>query len=132
VVTVTEERKGLIYVLRAAKGVNVPSVVADRILASRWFAGVKAESRESGYAAARSRVIPDYRPETEEIRDQYAKAFGWQVEARLEIFDRWLASVKAEAWDEGALWAAVECDVIRDESVPWLALGDNPYRQGVE
>lgn len=45
---------------------------------------------------------------------------------------KWLADrdleVAAEAWDEGALWAAVECDAICHERQPWLAPGDNPYR----
>lgn len=39
-----------------------------------------------------------------------------------------LRQVKAEAWDEGAKWAAVECGAIRDEAVAWLTPGDNPYR----
>jgi hypothetical protein len=34
----------------------------------------------------------------------------------------------AAKWDEGALWAAVECAAIVDEWEPWLAPGDNPYR----
>ena len=42
-------------------------------------------------------------------------------------FDRWLQSVKAAAWEEGALWAAVECGAIKDERNAWLASGDNPY-----
>lgn len=42
-------------------------------------------------------------------------------------FDRWLQSVKAAAWQEGALWAAVECGAIKDERNAWLAPGDSPY-----
>lgn len=38
---------------------------------------------------------------------------------------RWLL---AQAWDEGAKWAAIELDAIRDERNMWLAPGDNPYR----
>jgi len=38
--------------------------------------------------------------------------------------DRRLAE---EVWAEGALWAAVECGAIRDETERWLAPGDNPY-----
>lgn len=34
----------------------------------------------------------------------------------------------ADAWDEGALWAAVETGAIRDERNDFLAPGDNPYR----
>jgi hypothetical protein len=43
-------------------------------------------------------------------------------------FCRWLASVKADAWDEGALWSAVECGAIRNEQNSFLAPGDNPWR----
>lgn len=42
--------------------------------------------------------------------------------------DAVLREVRAEAWDGGALWAAVECAAIASESEPWLAPGDNPYR----
>lgn len=37
-------------------------------------------------------------------------------------------SIKADAWDSGALWAAVECGVIPTERTRWLCGGDNPYR----
>jgi hypothetical protein len=37
----------------------------------------------------------------------------------------------AEVWDEGALWAAVECGAIPHEDAPWLVPGDNPYRTRV-
>ena len=37
-------------------------------------------------------------------------------------------SALAQVWDEGALWAAVECAAISHEGVGWLASGDNPYR----
>ena len=40
-----------------------------------------------------------------------------------------LIVAKAEAWDEGAIWAAVECNAIDDETQPWIADGDNPYRE---
>ena len=50
-------------------------------------------------------------------------------------FDAWLAEhdreVKAEAWDEGALWAAVECRAIENENEVWITSGDNPYREEV-
>jgi hypothetical protein len=38
-----------------------------------------------------------------------------------------LAAAKADAWDEGARWAAVEAGVITSP-VGWLSPGDNPYR----
>lgn len=47
-------------------------------------------------------------------------------------FRRWLeahdAEIRADAWDEGALWAAVETGAIRGESDPFLVPDDNPYR----
>lgn len=43
-----------------------------------------------------------------------------------------LREAKAEAWDEGALWAAVECRAIEDENEVWLTSGDNPYREETE
>jgi hypothetical protein len=46
----------------------------------------------------------------------------------LETADMVPAARLAEVWDEGALWAAVECGAIDDEAHPWLAAGDNPYR----
>jgi hypothetical protein len=46
-----------------------------------------------------------------------------------QILDsEWLASVKADAWDEGALWSAVECGAISNEKNGFLAPGDNPWR----
>ena len=42
-----------------------------------------------------------------------------------------LTQVKAQVWDEGARWAAVECGVI-DEDEPWLTPSDNPYREETE
>jgi hypothetical protein len=72
-----------------------------------------------------------YVPSTEYVRNIY----GYR---RFEVaeFDRWLAKhdaeVKAEAWDEGALYAAVECNAIDDQSEPWIATRENPYREVVE
>ncbi|QWY84624.1 hypothetical protein QEH34_gp42 [Microbacterium phage Footloose] len=36
-------------------------------------------------------------------------------------------TIAGPVWAEGALWAAVECGAIRDETERWLAPGDNPY-----
>ena len=46
----------------------------------------------------------------------------------LRAFDKWLDDRLAEAWDRGALFAAVECGAIDHEREPWVARGDNPYR----
>ncbi len=46
------------------------------------------------------------------------------------VIDRWLAQVKAEAWDEGARWSAVEAGAVDEKTSHfWLAPGDNPYRE---
>jgi len=75
--------------------------------------------------------MPDtYTPTTGEVRDTFA-AFHYTSRHGSEVateFDRWLAQEQAKAWDEGALWAAVECGVIANEHGRFLAPGDNPYR----
>ena len=37
------------------------------------------------------------------------------------------SSALAQAWEQGALWAAVECGAIDSEQSQWLAPGENPY-----
>lgn len=70
-------------------------------------------------------------PTTEEVRNAYIEdEFGIPRESHLiPGFERWLASVKAEAWQEGALWAAVEIGTISHADAAWLTPGDNPYRK---
>jgi hypothetical protein len=72
--------------------------------------------------------IRHYTPTTEEVRDKFSflyPAFEGQ-------FDRWLAEVKAEAWEEG--FDAGERDVFEhDERDEWgkeHTCIQNPYRQG--
>lgn len=45
---------------------------------------------------------------------------------RIELFEAWLAEVKAQAWEEGALtdWGGF----VRDKDI----ISANPYRQGEE
>lgn len=62
--------------------------------------------------------MSDYTPTTETVRTCWAhhqtEHHDWTLGATEEMFDRWLASVKAEAWSEG-------------RSTPtWR----NPYRKG--
>ena len=45
--------------------------------------------------------MSEYTPDTEEVKIKYRLASGNGFEAPAE-FDRWLNSIKAEAWDEGA------------------------------
>jgi hypothetical protein len=40
--------------------------------------------------------------------------------------------IRADVWDEGALWAAVECGAIPHEGVGWLGTDDNPYRESAD
>ena len=39
-----------------------------------------------------------------------------------------VAEGKAAAWDEGAIWAAIECGAIERPENAWLVPDDNPYR----
>ncbi|MET4703118.1 hypothetical protein [Frigoribacterium sp. UYMn621] len=39
-----------------------------------------------------------------------------------------LAKQVADAWDEGAMWAAVELGAVKSSSVQWIAADENPYR----
>lgn len=76
--------------------------------------------------------MSDYTPPTGDVELGYVERAETvcgtpHFAAGLE-FDRWLASMKAEAWDEGAKWAAVECEAITTEGAAWIAPGDNPYR----
>lgn len=70
--------------------------------------------------------MSDYTPTTDEVQDAASEDGATAIEP--EAFDRWLAEIRADAWDEGALWAAVETGAIRDENTEWLTPEDNPYR----
>lgn len=77
-----------------------------------------------------------YTPSTDEARVAYrgnASELGTSTEEAGAEFDRWLASVKAEAWDEGhdAGWAGCE-DFAQHGSVPsgiHQSEAINPYRE---
>lgn len=51
-----------------------------------------------------------------------------RVKVKLEMTER-ERLIAETAWAEGAIWAAVECGVIRDDRVTWLVPADNPYRK---
>jgi hypothetical protein len=84
--------------------------------------------------------MSQYTPTTRRVADVWERqtdgdhsgASGDEYREFAAQFDRWLAGVKAEVWDEGALWAAVECGAVDDEKNQWLAIGENPYREVVE
>ena len=77
-----------------------------------------------------------YTPTTEEVRDSYDYQFtlGMSDISRIAEFDRWLASVKAEAWEEG--FNAGEGEAYEHEArLQWSMPHDctvNPYREETE
>ena len=79
--------------------------------------------------------MDDYTPTTEEVRGvySYGALAEWEddiliLRAKAQGFDRWLASVRADAWDEG--YAARPMQVVAEtERGPMYSMhADNPYR----
>ena len=69
--------------------------------------------------------MTEYTPTTEEVRNRYLSEVFPEDEAE---FDRWLAEVKAQAWDEGSVHGARKCLFAADlEPCP-----HNPYREETE
>jgi len=70
----------------------------------------------------RGQQVSGYTPTTEEVRKAWA---DWVTTDWLatEQFDRWLAEVKAQAWEEGYDDGYVDGSCDRERA-------DNPYRQG--
>lgn len=71
--------------------------------------------------------MSEYKPTTRQIKEVYSAAEGNCVgilALRTAEFDRWLASVKAEAWDEGAESAYYDPEYRDQVNYP-----DNPYRK---
>lgn len=73
--------------------------------------------------------MSDYTPTTEEVRNQYSglstahSNHAGQVYINFAEFDRWLAEVKAQAWEEG-----YDSGAERN----YMDSPSNPYRQGEE
>ena len=67
--------------------------------------------------------MTDYTPTTEEVRLRYSDSRYWGEELDAQ-FDRWLAEVKAEAWEEG--YAHGNADAFTEARLD----RDNPYRNG--
>lgn len=71
--------------------------------------------------------MSEYTPTTDEVRASYSwdRVYGSddRDESRIE-FDRWLAQVKAEVWDEGFLLATRN-----NPNKPHPMLSYNPYRE---
>lgn len=69
----------------------------------------------------------DYTPTTEEVYRRFWRGTPLRSEDKLREYvalDRWLAEVKAEAWEEGLRAGA-------DDRL-WIGLSDNPYREEEE
>lgn len=70
--------------------------------------------------------MSDYTPTTDDVRESATCGhdYSWLTD---EQFDRWLASVKADAWDEGYREGI-------SEAHPWVPTdppsGRNPHREG--
>src|SRR5690625_1456698 len=65
------------------------------------------------------------------INNEVKEAAPEQLQAAADGVLSWMRSIKADAWEKGALWAAAECGVIKPDCPPeqWLTPGDNPYEQ---
>jgi hypothetical protein len=76
--------------------------------------------------------VSDYTPTTEEIRLRYSDSRYWGEELDTAFY-RWLAEVKAEAWEEGAVWQR-ENAVPDDRRMKVRFVSElqavNPYREG--
>src|SRR5699024_411690 len=119
-----------------------PALAAKVTTNSKTYRKPAGTSTASSQTKQRRPTMSDqYTPTTQQVEDgfshepeyEYANPIGYgaQVQSNRRAFRRWLATVKAEAWQEGALWAAAECGVIEPDCPPeqWLTPGDNPYRE---
>jgi hypothetical protein len=71
--------------------------------------------------------MSDYTPTTDEMRARQGSCQCEDCYEALSEWERWLAGVKAQAWDEGANRGFVN----HGYYAAWVAcLADNPYRQG--
>jgi hypothetical protein len=72
--------------------------------------------------------VSDYTPTTGDVRARYVRDHGAHFVSDWAEFDRWLAEVKAEAWEEG--FDAGERDVHEHELTHWDDSDciQNPYR----
>lgn len=79
--------------------------------------------------------MTDYTPTTEEVSKSYVwfRDQAFTDEKLKAEFDRWLAEVKAEAWEEGAVWQRANA-VPDDRRMKVRFVSElqavNPYREG--
>lgn len=78
--------------------------------------------------------MTDYMPTTDDVRDAYQGRLVKTGPSSYELvdekqadaeFDRWLAELKADAWEEGYAQGS-------EDSYDSRLDADNPYREGVE
>lgn len=92
--------------------------------------------------------MTDYTPTTDEVREEYV--YGAQevdLDGQVVVsfdeadarFDRWLASVKAEAWDEVVATirrcdpkCTDDCDICVFRGDVLADITPNPYREGID
>ena len=74
--------------------------------------------------------MSDYTPTTEEVRADYCLLADVSRPRQLQ-FDRWLAEVKAQAWEEG-YDAGLQRDQLSKSEFPYGTVNTNPYRKGEE
>ena len=74
--------------------------------------------------------MDDYTPSTEDVRESYTYLRGTipTVEHAAE-FDRWLNEVKAEAWEEGAIFGVRDQHGTVDTYIRDAIERRNPYRE---
>lgn len=66
------------------------------------------------------------RPPPDEVREMWVEPLCTSLSSAYGEFDRWLASVKAEAWAEG--YSSGQ-DSVYTSSDEWPAATANPYRE---
>lgn len=81
--------------------------------------------------------MSEHVPTTEEVREQFAECRGCYIcdgnDAELvhgAEFDRWVAVMKAEAWQRGV--DEIMTDMRAAYSIDILSYGPNPYLEGNE
>lgn len=66
------------------------------------------------------------------MNNNYGSSVWGRVEDGILAVEAEMRKQLAEAWEEGARWAAVECRAVETEDEPWLTPSDNPYREETE
>lgn len=110
--------------------VAVPVDVAE--LERQKDGWVRSALHAADQAQERDEQIAQLEEKVAQLEEKVA-AREAQLEAVREVLDAnpsvALARVREAAWNEGALWAAVEVGAIGDEREGWLTPADNPYSQ---